>query len=102
MPGRTKSPQAAFEVVRLGGHIYTDPEKRSAGLIVRADAGMAVIEIPNTKRAAKIFETPELLAIVGKFREERWYRAARVSPGLLPDAIRVVMETGIVLDWKCI
>lgn len=94
MPGRTKSPEAAYEVVRLGGQIYTNPEKRSAGVIIRADAGMAVIEIPAGKRAAKAFETKELVAITGEFREQRWYREARLPPSRLVEAIGALVTAG--------
>ena len=95
-PCRTSQPTVAAEVLARGGRLRTDPLHPADGVEIRPDqrrGGVRVV-IPAGKRAAKGFETPEMLALTGPFQGDWREREAHVKAARVSDVLAVLARAG--------
>jgi hypothetical protein len=102
-PVALDGPGTAFELLKANrGPVYTDPSSRLlGGLQVRRDGAAAVVTVPAGKRAAARFETPGVVAAMGRgFADcpaDRRVREARVAPSCVEALLRAVADAGFPL-----
>jgi hypothetical protein len=93
---RTNLVEVAIDVLQRGGKVQTDPARPAEGVELRWDVGRggAHVVIPPSKRAAKQFETPDMLALTGKFEGDWRERSAFVAATRVPQVLGLLRARG--------
>lgn len=95
LPGTTRSPSVAMEILRRGGGpLFTNMEEPGLGMTLSKEGGKVTLIIPGKKRAAKPFETPEVLELTGPFKGDWRGRDASVEPHQLPEVLNRLVALG--------
>jgi len=98
--GRTPSPQVAHAVLSQGGKLLSDPLRPGEGVMVRPDAGAYIVTVPSAKRAAKQWETEEMLEVTGPFEGDWRGREARVPPDRIGTVLRLLSRAGCDFHYE--
>jgi hypothetical protein len=93
---RTSLVDVAIDVLQRGGKVQTDPARPAEGVELRWDVvrGGAHVVVPPSKRAAKQFETAEMLALTGKFEGDWRERCAFVAAARVPLVLGLLRSHG--------
>lgn len=100
LPGRTTSAMVALDLMRRGAELSTNPDSPDDGARMVLAGESVDIFIPGAKKAAKIFETPEILAVVGRFKGDFKGREATVPASSLQRLIQVFAEGGHAFHFE--
>ena len=93
--GRTSMPAVALHVLGAGGRLLTNPQLPGEGVELRPDKdGSARVVIPGGKRAAKGFETADMLELTGPFDGDYRERTALVPRGRIPEVLELLSRKG--------
>jgi hypothetical protein len=90
-PGRTTMPEVANAIFLGGGELKSNILNPDDGIIIRPDVrGGAVVRIPESKRAAKPWETAAMLSVTGPFEGGWRGREAKVPAHKVGMVIRLL------------
>lgn len=89
--------QDAVALVRSGKAVFTKPQDRASGLVIRQDGRVFTADVPRGKDG-KAFEEA-LAGVCGPFRQQGTYRAARIAPERLEAAVEAAFAAGFPLHF---
>ena len=92
--GRTNMAKVAASVFALGGRLLTNLSHPADGVEIRVHPRGAQVVIPQSRRAAKMFETSALLAITGDFEDAFRERVAIVGKDKILSVLDVIASQG--------
>ncbi len=95
VPMRIERVDLALDILKQGGSpLFTNPLQKSRGLVLRIELGRVILETPGSKDEAKLFETKDLIGIVGSFQGDWRLREASASIDRLPAILREILASG--------
>lgn len=94
LPGTTMDVDAAFEILKEGGELHTNPSDRYAGMRIERDGANLKVTIPDKKRASAPFLNHEIQAITGEFTGNWKGKSSRIDPEQFDDLAEVLLRQG--------
>jgi hypothetical protein len=94
-PARTNIVEVAQHVLERGGKLQTNFASPADGVEIRPETGGGIrVVIPGSKRAAKGFETLDILELTGPFEGDFRERSAKVSPARASAVLELLVRKG--------
>ena len=101
-PGVTRDPDVAFDLLREGVDLFTDPVEQKEGMTIRNDGHRLRLRIPGGKALRKKFEDPEIMSLLqGKFEGDWKGCYAYLDVDNYDDFFEVMTRKGFSIYFDC-